>query len=478
MKRTIKLAVVAALALGTTSAFATNGDLMIGQGAKARSMGGTGIAKSFGAESALANPANIGSVKDMEATLAVTYFAPDVQLGSNARANINNAFYDNGYRGATTPPVAGSAFATGNPADAVPGSSSDVVMGDSGSGSSVIPELYFAAKLTDKLAMGLAVAGTAGMGTDYTNSADNGTFGMKTALSLLKVAVPVSYNINGGLTLGAAAIMQYGSLEMAHDTMPSGTRENGASTDIGYGYELGLNYTNSGLTIGAVYKSKIGMSYDNVISASLNDFGVSQAITSGDRLDQPEERGIGIAYEMGASTLTADFKNIAWGDAAGYSDFGWENQDVYALGYEYAPKGWAFRMGYNYAKSPIVEQDGSKTGSPTSAPGGNYVGAVKNFFNMAGFPGIVENHYTIGGAYDITETITLDGSFIYAPEVTESFDTSGLTEGAAYQLAGGNQDPLDPANAVPAAVAANSATSTADVTHSQMALTLAVSYRF
>ena len=43
MKRTIKLAVVAALALGTTSAFATNGDAMIGVGAKAIGMGGVGI---------------------------------------------------------------------------------------------------------------------------------------------------------------------------------------------------------------------------------------------------------------------------------------------------------------------------------------------------------------------------------------------------------------------------------------------------
>jgi len=48
MKKTIKLAVVAALALGATSAFATNGDVMIGQGAKSRAMGGVGIAKAFG----------------------------------------------------------------------------------------------------------------------------------------------------------------------------------------------------------------------------------------------------------------------------------------------------------------------------------------------------------------------------------------------------------------------------------------------
>ncbi|MEA1983844.1 MAG: outer membrane protein transport protein, partial [Campylobacterota bacterium] len=454
------------LALGATSAFATNGDLMIGQGAKARSMGGTGIAKSFGAESALVNPANISSVKDMEATIAVTYFAPDVKLGSNARANINNALGANGTfapTGAYTP----------NDGAPVAGASSDVVMGDSGSGSSVIPEMYFAAKLSEKLAVGLAVAGTAGMGTDYTYETTNGSFGMMTALSLLKVAVPVSYNINGGLTIGAAGVMQYGSLEMKHDTMPSGTRENGAATDIGYGLEFGLNYTNSGFTVGAVYKSAIEMNYEDTISASLNDFGVAGAITSGDSLEQPAERGIGLAYAMGDSTVTADYKVIQWGDAKGYSDFGWENQDVYAVGYEYAPKGWAFRMGYNYAKSPIVEQNGAK-GMTATGPQG-YVGAVKNFFNMAGFPGIVETHYTIGGAYDISEALTLDGAFIYVPESSESFDTSGLTEGATYNFASNGNTSNQ---AAAGGIAAMSATSTADVTHSQMALTLALSYRF
>jgi long-chain fatty acid transport protein len=469
MKKTIKLAVVAALALGTTSAFATNGDVMIGQGAKSRSMGGTGIAKSFGAESALVNPANISSVKDMEATVAVTYFAPTVNVGSNVKGNINNQLGYNGY----TP----TGITVGSPLDTgvgiVNAPAATITTADSGSGSSVIPEVYFAARLTDKLTAGIAIAGTAGMGTDYTSSDSNGAFKMMTALSLLKVAVPVSYNINGGLTLGAAAIMQYGSLHISHDTFdPTAPLDNGAASDIGYGYELGLNYTNSGLTIGAVYKSAIAMSYANTIGASVAVFDQGQGmtgITSGDSLEQPEERGIGIAYNIGGSTLTADYKVINWGDAKGYSDFGWENQDVYAAGYEYAGKSWAFRMGYNYAKSPIVEQD-----NKTLNPQANYAAGVKNFFNMAGFPGIVETHYTIGGAYDITESLTLDGSFIYAPEVSASYDTSGLTQGAVSGFAQMATATVDNANAVAAASPASSA----DVTHSQMAVTLAVSYRF
>lgn len=42
MKRSIKLAVAAAVALTSTSAFATNGDNLIATGAKALGMGGRG----------------------------------------------------------------------------------------------------------------------------------------------------------------------------------------------------------------------------------------------------------------------------------------------------------------------------------------------------------------------------------------------------------------------------------------------------
>jgi long-chain fatty acid transport protein len=48
MKKTIKLALTAALALGATSAFATNGSNLIGTGAKSRAMGGTSIGIAHG----------------------------------------------------------------------------------------------------------------------------------------------------------------------------------------------------------------------------------------------------------------------------------------------------------------------------------------------------------------------------------------------------------------------------------------------
>ena len=323
MKRTIKLAVVAALALGTTSAFATNGDIMIGQGAQSRSMGGVGIAKSFGAASGLANPALLSSVKESEFTAGITAFMPDVEVRSDMGGA--NGVYDK-----------------------------------SEADKSYIPEFYYASRINKNLVYGISVAGVAGMGVD-----SDGTTGlqanvnrMTTELALMKIAVPFAYQMNA-LSIGVTPIIQRGTLQISHTAPPGPFVDNGQQGDTGLGYELGAAYdVSSSLTLGAVYKSKIAMSYTNVISASITSFGGAAAtgVSSGDKLDQPAEYGVGASYTFGSSTIAADYRHIAWEDASGYADFGWEDQDVFVIGYEFATKNWALRAGYNYAKSPIKEQ--------------------------------------------------------------------------------------------------------------------------
>ena len=450
MTKTIKLALVAAMAMGSTSAFATNGDNLIATGAKARGMGGVGIAKAFGSQSSLANPALLNSVKKSEVSGSVTMFMPDVETGSNAASN--------------------SQTGTVNP----------IVTQASDADQSFIPEISYATRIDEKMVVGFSLTGTAGMGVDYDDAAfgtpaDNGVFRMKTELALLKVAVPFSYQVDNSLTLGVAPILQYGTLQMSHiiDTSAPGTPpvpadfvllDNGASSDTSLGFELGVAYDMKevgveGLTLGAVYKSELAMTYDDTISSSIAAFGLSPAalapgataITSGDDLAQPAEFGIGASYTMGENTVSLDYKNVAWGSAAGYSDFGWEDQDIVAIGYEYAAPQWALRVGYNHASSPIAEQDG-----------GTYTGAVQNFFNQAGFPGIVESHFTIGGSFDVSDALALDISAVYADEVSDSFDTSAMT--AAFQQGAGGAPTGTP--------------SSIETTHSQFGLSIGATYKF
>ena len=121
---------------------------------------------------------------------------------------------------------------------------------------------------------------------------------------------------------------------------------------------------------------------------------------------------------MGGSTLAFDYKRINWASAEGYKDFGWENQNVYIIGYEYAQDSFALRVGYNYGKSPIKEQNGMTP-----------AGAALNVLNLLGFPAIVEKHYTVGGTYAFNKTTSVDLAYVYSPEASETFNATMVTGG-------------------------------------------------
>lgn len=376
MKKTIKLAVVAALALGATSAFATNGSTMIATGAKATGMAGTGIGMSHGAESALVNPALITSVAGTEVSFGGTFFMPKVSndLGMGA--------------GAT----------------------------DSDAKLSVIPTVALASKISDNFYIGVGMWGTAGMGVDYRTSAMN--MNMVTNLQLMQFGVPLAYKIEG-LSIAVTPLLQYGALDINYAGQGGpGTSSStqGVAQDLKFGYNLGVAYEISGFTIGAVYKSQIDMEYNGQISQAMSDFTGMAANNFSDKLSTPAEMGVGISYAFGGSTIAVDYKQIKWEDAKGYEDFAWKNQDVVALGYQYAAKDWAARIGYNYAKSPISEQANTMS-FPSGAPDGGLI----NTFNLLGFPAIVQSHLAVGASYNLSQKASIDLAYVYTPEVSETF---------------------------------------------------------
>jgi len=391
MTRTIKLAVAAAVALTSTAAFATNGDHLIGVGAKSRGMGGIGIGMSHGAETALSNPAMITTVTGTEVSFGGTVFMPDVENSMNGGLTYTS----------------------------------------SGADLSVIPEVAVAQKATENFSWGVGMYGVAGMGTDYATHNENMNF--STNLQLMQFAVPLAYKI-GGFSVGVAPVLQYGSLDinyngaldvsnmygpgaMAPVSAGAGNKNYGVSQDFGLGYNVGLAFSEEGLTLGASYKSAINMNYDHQITGavqSFHDFGLLMNITD-DSLEQPAEIGVGASYTFSGNTIAVDYKRINWASANGYGDFGWEDQDVYMIGYQYAQDSWAVRAGYNYGKNPVKEQSGL-----------NPNGAALNMFNLTGFPAIVEEHYTIGGSYAFNNTTSADLAYVYVPQVTETYSTAAF----------------------------------------------------
>lgn len=365
MKRSIKIAVAAAMALSATSAFATNGDAMIGVGAKAVGMGGVGIGMSHGAESALTNPAMITSVKGTEVSFGGTIFMPDVETDAFGMGSVK--------------------------------SDADL---------SMIPTVAVAQKATDSFYWGIGMYGVAGMGTDYRDAGGNNA-NMVTNLQLMQFVVPLAYKADG-FSFGIAPIIQYGSLDINYNMMGAESETQGVAQDFGMGYTLGASYEMAGLTMGASYKSAIDMEYKGQISVAAAQFSGDTLLLS-DNLEQPAEMGIGVSYTADGHTIAFDYKKIKWSDAKGYKDFKWEDQNVYMIGYQYAQDNWALRAGYNYAKSPIKDQ------------GSAGFGGLINTFNLLGFPAIIEKHYTVGASYGFTKMTSLDLAYVYSPEVTNTY---------------------------------------------------------
>ena len=224
-----------------------------------------------------------------------------------------------------------------------------------------------------------------------------------------------------------------------------------ADTNTGYGYSLG-GYFNvmPTLVVAASYQSQIAMKYGTQISGAGAGFNLTTD-NFGDDLNQPAEIKAGVAYTMSNITLTADYKQIKWGSAAGYKDFNWKDQKVMAIGAKYAGDGYWLGLGYNKANDPIGAV--SPSANPASV---EYRNAAVNFFNNMFFPAVVKDSYTFGGGYDISKTLALETSVVISPKVTKTVDVT------AVMLAGG----------------APAGTYTNTTTHSQQAASLSLRYKF
>ena len=425
MNKTIKLAVVVALALGTTSAFATNGSNLIGTGAKSRAMGGVSIGMAHGAESGLSNVALITSVEGTEVAFGGTFFMPDV---SNSMGQVGMMY---------------------------PAETSDADL-------NVIPEISIVSKINDNFSMGIGMWGTAGMGVDYRG--DDNNFNMVTNLQLMQFGVPLAYRINE-FSIGITPVLQYGSLDINYNgTLDTSSafaggqapaisaivgHSGGVSQDLQFGFNLGIAYQLADLTLGFSYKSQIDMEYKGQMSGASTpfaNFGMFGGSALSDNLSTPAEIGVGASYKFDEHTIALDVKQINWSDADGYSDFGWEDQTVIAIGYQYETKDWAARIGYNSGSNPVASQATADDMDPT--------GSAINMFNLLGFPGIVESHVTVGYSYIVSNTTSFDLAYTYAPEISETYSTADF---AGF-------GPMNPTQMT--------------TTHSQTSLSFGVNYNF
>ena len=407
MKKAVSSVLLASSIL-TTAALATNGDNLIGAGPVSRGMGGSGIGLPVETDSIFTNPAWISEYDGSNNDSAIFSFGGTI-FQPNVKARVQMPMY------LDTNGDGSGDFMTSVSRKAK--SRADMFM---------IPEIALLKKAGKHLTFGVGAFGVSGMGADYRDIRPEAFSQVNTAFQYLSFIPAFSFETDGfhaglglniaygALAIGAVQCQQ--NMDGSINVPTCQQRGSGLSTSIGTGILFGLGYKIMDmLYLGFNYKSQVDMEYKNVFDFNLD--GNYDNL----ELDQPVEYGFGVGVDLGIVRFVADWKKIKWSEADGYSDFGWEDQDVYSLGAEATFGRLKVRLGYNNGNSPIKNKllkdsdalPGSANGNLGSDYGMSQFGV--SYFNLLGFPAISEEHYTIGLGYKITGGFSLDFAYTYSP---------------------------------------------------------------
>ena len=359
-KQLLAVAVSAALYALSTGAHATNGDQMFAMSAAQAGMGGATVAQAQDAVTILVNPAGMADlgIKDVR-----------MDLG----------------------------FGLLNPPREVNGVESD-------SNWYMMPTGAAAFNVNDRLYLGMALGGIAGMGVNVPDiAAVAGGQPVVTTKQVFRFSPAAAFKVNEALTLGGSLNIVNQSLAMSLAAMtnpgppPTFTQVNlPQNQQFGFGATLGATYKiNPKLQAGLVWTSKTDISE--------MEYYTPTGMTSFD-MDMPASLAFGLAFKpMPGLLVEVDVKRIFFNDVmnsidvtnppAGLPDpirFGWDDQTVYAIGVKKEMGKMAVSVGFNYGKSPIGTEDV------------NY-----NLGSMA----IVEKHLSFGLTRQFSDKVS--GSFAY-----------------------------------------------------------------
>lgn len=382
MSTVLRFGSLVTLTAVSLSAQATNGYFTHATSVRAQGMAGVSLAMAHDSLSAASNPAALTALTaEQQLDLGVTYFKPE--------------------RRAT---ISGNGFGIDGRYD---GNDSEAFW---------MPEIGYARQHSNVLSYGLALYGNGGMNTDYgdnpfANFGSSGSAGVN--LEQMFVTGTVAYRLNDSNSIGfgltwtrqqfeAKGLQAFAAMSQDADKVSN----NGTDTATGWGIKLGWQgQLTDTLSAGISWSSEIETSeFDRYSGLFAEDGGFSI----------PENYGAGLAWQATpALTLAGDWQYIAYGSVASIANdltlaaplgsddgagFGWDDINVYKLGAQYAlNQTITLRAGYSYADQPI--------------PSG------QTFFNILA-PGVIQQHISLGGSWDVNDSHSLSLAYTHAVEET------------------------------------------------------------
>ncbi len=408
---TMGLLLSSAASLTAIDAFATEGYFTHGSGARNKAMGGAGVADGQDATAMIVNPAGMVGI-GTELDIAVSFFSPKRKF---------TGIFD----GAGAPLGVGPFTPNGEV------KSSENLF--------AIPNIAYVKAIDDTSSWGISLVANGGMNTNYRNvtngtcqflfgmappqvPAPNGVFcGGTAGVNLSQALILVGYAKQiDNLKIGIAPVFGFQMFEATGLAVfggatsdPTALTNNGIDTSTGFGGKIGLEYSLSDqFRIGASYQTKINMSKFEKYSGLFADGG---------DFDIPSSFQVGVSADLSPDfTFSVDYKHIKYSDVSSVSNpsnirlpfgsvggpgFGWDNIDVFKVGAEWrANDQWKLRAGYAHNQQPVNGADIT--------------------LNILA-PGIVQDHFTAGGAYQMNDKHSFEFAVMYAP--TEAITGNEVT---------------------------------------------------
>jgi long-chain fatty acid transport protein len=404
---TLRATVVAAVLATGSAAWATDGYFPHGFGIKSKGMGGASVAVTDNAFAGINNPA--ASVwAGNRAEMGLDIFMPKRSAARSAP----------GFGGMLEGDVKsdGSAFA--------------------------IPEFAYNKNIDNRMSWGVTVYGNGGMNTElpggnvtcmnpnngqpYQGNLLCGQGKLGVDLMQLVVAPALAYKVDAQHSFGVSPLLvlqqfkatgldAFAGFSMA----PSQMSDTGTDRSTGLGVRLGyLGQMSDTLKFGATYSPKIKMSKFDKYSGLFAGQG---------SFDIPENYALGINLQVTpAVSVAADYSRINYSGVPSIGNpmsnpmgstngpgFGWSDVNVLKFGVQWqATSTMVLRAGYNQTTNPVKAENVT--------------------FNILA-PGVIKQHYTLGGTYALSKDSEFTWAYMYAPKntVTGSSMYNGMMPGAS-----------------------------------------------
>lgn len=294
----------------------------------------------------------------------------------------------------------------------------------------LVPTIAITQAFSDRFVGGLGLTAQSGIGSDFRDTP--GSLDPNSELLVFMANVGLGYKVTDQLSLGAAATIGNGYLQMGLSSNTASTHGFGFRGTVGAKYEM-----NDSTSFGAYYRSPLKIRYDNVVDNG-SPTGPGKGNFWDVHVEQPQEFAIGISNNSllnGNLRLGADVIYKDWSSADLYKDI-FRDQTVFSIGGELTTGAAKWRLGYSHARSPIKRNVGSTIAGVSSmgSPVGNLQlnPSLVQYFQATNTEPIWEDQVSAGLGYAFNDRFSIDTHVAFALKNRETIGNTKV-EASTWQ---------------------------------------------